>query len=200
MPFSIRPFHRFRVLCSMILVSMAAISLVSCFYRSLDVTVNAVSNSAPPQPPMFIVISPDSLSFERHILHISALIEAEMSKRGYQKATSLETANIGVLYKYSINPIGSVSSVPDSAVGGHATSLPFWLYSPYPQYFHIFQITVIDLQKSKTPETIEILWQGELHSARTTSGMSDMAQYFIEALFDNYGTTVSNRRYSKRIP
>jgi len=149
---------------------------------------------------MFIVISPDSLSFERQILHISALIEAEMSKRGYQKATSLEAANIGVLYKYSINPIGSVSSVPDSAVGGHATSLPFWPYWPYPQYFHIFQIKVIDLQKSKMPETIEILWQGELHSARTTSGMSDMAQYFIEALFDNYGTTVSNRRYSKRIP
>jgi len=179
----------------MILISMAAISLASCYHGTLEGTVNAVSNSAPPQQPMFIVIPPDSLSHTER--NISALIEAEMSKRGYQKATSLEAANIGVLYKYSIKPIGSVSSVPDSAVGGHATSWPFWPHWPYPRHF---MITMIDLQKSKMPERIEILWQGELYSAGTAGGISLMAPYYIEQLFENYGTTVSNKRFSKPIP
>jgi hypothetical protein len=78
----------------MILISMAAISLAGC----LRGTVSAVSYSDPPQPPMFIVLSSDSLSLTER--NISALIEAKMSERGYRKATSLEAANVGVLYKY----------------------------------------------------------------------------------------------------
>jgi hypothetical protein len=115
MPFSIRHFRRLPVLCSMILVSMAAISLASCATR-LDGTVSAVSYSAPPQPPTFIVISPDSLSLTER--NISALIEAKMSKRGYQKANSIESANVGVMYKYSIDPSGSIYSVPNYSTGG----------------------------------------------------------------------------------
>ena len=155
---------------------MAAISLASC----LRGTVNTVSYSDPPQPPMFIVLSSDSLSLTER--NISALIEVKMSERGYRKATSLEAANIGVLYKYSIDPTGSVSSDPGGA------------YTTFPRHF---QIAVIDLQKSKMPEKIEVLWQGEVYSAGTSRNISLLAPDFIEALFENYGKTVTNKTFLK---
>jgi hypothetical protein len=129
---------------------------------------------------MFIVISPDSLSLTER--NISALIEAKMSKRGYRKANSIESANVGVLYKYSIDPTGSVSG--DS----------YGVDTTYPRHF---MIGVIDLQKSKVPEKVEFLWQGELYSAGTSRNISLLAPYFIDVLFENYGTTISNKSFSK---
>lgn len=161
----------------MILISMATISLAGC----LRGTVSAVSYSDPPQPPMFIVLSSDSLSLTER--NISALIEAKMSERGYRKATSLEAANVGVLYKYSIDPTGSLSS---DRYGNADTTFP-----------RHFQIAVIDLQKSKLPEKIEFLWQGELYSAGTSRNISLLAPDFIEALFENYGKTVTNKSFLK---
>ena len=169
----------------MILVSMAVISLAGCATR-LHGTVSTVSFSAPPQPPLFIVISSDSLSLTER--NISALIEAKMSTRGYQKANSIESANVGVMYKYSIDPTGSISSVPDYSTGGQTT------YTTYPRHF---MLGVIDLQKSKLPEMIEFLWQGELYSAGRSRNISLLAPHFIDVLFENYGTTVSNKRFSK---
>jgi|CXWL01.1.fsa_nt_gi hypothetical protein len=165
----------------MILVGMAAISLASCA-ALVDGTVSAVSYSAPPQPPMFFVISPDSLSLTER--NISALIEAKMSEKGYQKANSIESANVGVLYKYSVDPSGSVWGGQD----GQA------IYTIFPRHF---MIGVIDLQKSKVPEKIEFLWQGELYSAGTSRNISLLAPYFIDVLFESYGTTVSNKKFSK---
>jgi hypothetical protein len=169
----------------MIFISMAAISLASCATR-LEGTVSAISYSGPPHPPMFIVVSPDSLSLTER--HISALIEAKMSKRGYQKATSMESANVGVVYKYSIDPNGSISSVSNYPQEGQTT------YTTYPRHF---MIGVIDIRKSKVPEKVEFLWQGELYSAGTSRNISLLAPHFIDVLFENYGTTVSNKRFSK---
>ena len=160
----------------MILISMASVSLAGC----ISGTVSTVSYSDPPQPPIFIVLSPDSLSLTERI--ISARIEEKMSARGYGKATSLEAANIGVHYKYSIDP-GSVTV--DS--NGQAD----W---EFPRHF---QIAVIDLQKSKMPETIELLWEGEVYSTGTSTNMSLLAPVFIEALFENYGETVTNKSFRK---
>ena len=160
----------------MILISMAAISLASCVRG----TVSAVSYSDPPQPPMFIVLSSDSPSRTERI--ISARIEDKMSARGYRQATSLEAANIGVRYKYSVDP-GNVSV--DS--NGQAD----W---EFPRHF---QIAVIDLQKSKMPEKIEVLWQGEVYSMGTSTNMFLLAPVFIEALFENYGETVTNKSFRK---
>ena len=109
---------------------------------------------------------------------------------GERKATSGEAANIGVLYKYSIDPLGNVHSDPDFVVGGHQT------YTTYPRHF---MIAVVDLQKSKMPEKTEIIWQGELYSAGTSRNISVLAPYFIEVLFESYGTTVSNKIFSKQI-
>ena len=117
----------------MILISMAAISLAGC----ISGTVSTASYSDPPQQATFFVLSSDSSS--RTERHISALIEDKMSARGYRQATSLQAANIGVRYKYSVDP-GSVSV--DS--NGQAD----W---EFPRHF---QIAVIDLQKSKMREKI----------------------------------------------
>lgn len=161
----------------MILISMAAISLASCVRG----TVSAVSYSDLPQPAMFIVLSTDSLNLTER--NISALIEAKMSAKGYRKATSPETANIGVLYKYSIDPTGSISS---DGYGNADTTFP-----------RHFQIAVIDLRKSRLPEKIEFLWQGELYSEGTSRNISRLAPDFIEALFENYGKTVTNKGFLK---
>lgn len=160
----------------MISISMAAISLAGC----ISGTVSAVSYSDPPQPPMFIVLSSDSSSLTERL--ISALIEDKMSARGYEKATSLEAANIGVRYKYSVDP-GSISV--DS--NGQAD----W---EFPRHF---QIAVIDLQKSKMPEKIEVLWQGEVYSMGTSANMFLLARVFIDALFENYGETVTDKSFRK---
>jgi len=125
---------------------------------------------------MFIVLSSGSLSLtERNIL---ALIEGNMSERGYQKANSFESANVGVVYKYSIDPAGSVHSYPGYAVGGHGT------YATH-------------LQKSKPPEKIEVVWQGELYSVGTSRNIALLAPYFIDVLFENFGTTVTNKSFLK---
>jgi len=165
---------------------VAAFILSSC--TTIGGTVSAIFYAEPPQPPMFFVIAQDSFSVTER--NISALIEAKMSEKGYQRAPSLEAANVGVIYKYSIDPSGSVHSVPDYAVGGHQT------YTTYPRKF---QITVIDLQKSKIPEKVEFLWQGELYSAGASRNISELAPYFIEVLFENYDRSVSNRKFSKEL-
>jgi hypothetical protein len=159
----------------MILISVGTISLAGC----VSGTVSTAYYSAPPQPPMFIVISPDSLSLTER--NISALIEAKLSERGLMKATSFEAANIGVLYKHSIDPTGSVVS------DGYEVS------TVYPRHF---QITVIDLHRSKMPEKIEILWQGEVYSTGSSRNISSLAPIFIEQLFFNYGKTVTNKDFS----
>jgi hypothetical protein len=58
-------------------------------------------------------------------------------------------------------------------------------------------MTVIDLQKSKMPEKIEVLWQGEVYSMGTSTNMFLLAPVFIEALFENYGETVTNKSFRK---
>lgn len=160
-----------------ILICMAAFSLASC----VSGTVSTASYSDPPQHATFIVISPDSLSLNER--NISALMEAKLSERGLMKATSIEAANIGVLYKHSIDPTGSVVS------DGRQ------VWTEYPRHF---QITVIDLHRSKMPEKIEILWQGEVYSTGSSRNISSLAPIFIEQIFLNYGKTVTNKDF--RVP
>lgn len=166
------------------ITTVAALLLSGC--TTIGGTVSAIFYAEPPQPPLFFVIAQDSFSVTER--NISALIEAKMSEKGYQKSPSFEAANVGVFYKYSIDSSGSIHSVPDYAAGGHQT------YTTFPR---TFQISVIDLQKSKIPEKIEFLWQGELYSAGSSRNISQLAPYFIEVLFENYGRSVSNKNFSK---
>jgi hypothetical protein len=148
--------------------------------------VSSISYGDPPQPPLFFIVLKDSISVtDRNIIGI---IEARLTEIGYQKATSFEGANVGVLFSYSIDPNGSIYSEPDYAVGGHNT------YTAFPRHF---QLAVIDLKKSKVPDKVELLWQGEIYSAGRSRNIGLVAPYFIEVLFENYGKTVSNQTFIK---
>jgi hypothetical protein len=165
-----------------ILLGLVALSLANCS-SILSGTVSAVHYNGPPQPPEFTVLSQDPLSLTDR--NISARIEAKMSERGYRKAMSPETANVGVLYKYSIDPLGNVQNIPD-----------FPIYTTYPRRF---MIAVIDLRKSKLPDKPEFLWQGEVYSLGESTNLSVLAPDFIDVLFEYFGTTISNKEFSKRI-
>ena len=165
-----------------ILLGLVACSLVSCS-ATLSGTVSAVFYTEPPQPPIFTVIYQDPFSLTDRT--ISARIEAKMSERGYRKAMSLEAATVGVLYKYSIDPLGNVQNIPE-----------FPIYTTYPRRF---MIAVIDLRKSKLPDKPEFLWQGEVYSLGDSTNLSVLAPDFIDVLFEYFGTTISNKEFSKRI-
>ena len=121
--------------------------------------------------------------------NITALIEAKMIAKGFQKASSIEAANVGVLYKYSIDPQGSIHSAPDYAVGGHTT------YTVYPRHF---QVAVFDLRK-RDPDKIDFFWQGEIYSPGTSRNVGLIAPYFIDVLFENYGKTISNKSFTRQL-
>lgn len=152
-------------------------------------TVSTATHGSPPQQPLFTVISPDSLSLTDR--NISGLIETKMSERGYKKAPSRAAANVAVLYKYSLGSGRTdVSSRPDFVWGGQKVQST----TTYPRFF---QIVVADLEKSKLPENIEIIWQGEVYSSGSSTNMSELAVHFVTVLFENYGSTVTNKNFYK---
>lgn len=155
----------------------------------LDGTVSTATPGSPPQQPLFTVISPDSLSLTDR--NISSLIEAKMSERGYKKAPSRAAANVAVLYKYSLGSGRThVSSSPDFVWGGQKVEST----TTYPRFF---QIVVVDLEKSKIPEKIEIIWQGEVYSSGSSTNISKLAVHFVDVLFENYGSSVTNKNFFK---
>jgi hypothetical protein len=170
------------------LLSVIGLLLTACV-AALDGTVSTATYTEPPQQPLFIVISPNSLSLAEH--NITALIEKKMSERGYKKANSRESANVAVLYKYSIGTGQiDVSSSPDFVWGGQKIEST----TTYPRFF---QIMVVDLKKSKIPEKIDIIWQGEVYSSGSSANISKLVIHFVDVLFENYGTTVTNKSFFK---
>lgn len=170
------------------LLSVLGLLLAACV-AALDGTVSTATYTEPPQQPLFIVISPNSLSLTEH--NITALIEKKMSERGYKKANSREAANVAVLYKYSIGAGQvDVSSSPDFVWGGQKVESA----TTYPRFF---QIMVVDLKKSKIPEKIEIIWQGEVYSSGSSANISKLTMHFVDVLFENYGITVTNKNFFK---
>jgi hypothetical protein len=115
-----------------------------------------------------------------------------MSEHGYVKAASRETANVAVLYKYSIGPGRThVSSHP-----GFKGRTEVESSTSYPR---LFQLAIVDLEKSDIPEKMEMIWQGEIHSRGSISNISRLAPYFIDILFENYDKTVTNKPFGKVI-
>ena len=153
-------------------------------------TVSTVKYTEPPPQATFTVISLDFLSLSER--NICALIEKKMSEHGYVKAASRETANVAVLYKYSIGPGRThVSSHP-----GFKGRTEVESSTSYPR---LFQLAIVDLEKSDIPEKMEIIWQGEIHSSGSSSNISKLAPYFIDILFENYDKTVTNKPFGKVI-
>ena len=151
--------------------------------------INTASYAEPPQKPSFIVVISDPLSLTDR--NIGVLIEKKMEERGYNKAASEAEANVAVLFKYGIG--AGTTEVSGGTYEGRVT------VSSYTTYPRFFQVTVVDLSKSKLPNKIEIIWQGELRSKGSLDDISRPAPYFIDALFECYGSTVTNEKFTKRL-
>jgi hypothetical protein len=156
---------------SFLLLSLvASLFLHGC--TSLEGIVSAQSHSGIPQPVLFYVSSDSS---SRTDDKITALIEAKMVDKGFQKASAMGAANVGVTYKYSINQYAE----PDYSV------------------WH-FQVDVLDLRQ-RIPDNIELFWQGEIYSAGTSRDIGLIAPYFIDVLFENFDRTVPRKNFSRQI-
>lgn len=163
--------------------------LLSGCVAALNGSVSTATYTKLPQGLSFTVVSPDSLSLTER--NITALIEKKMAERGYIKASSRQAANVAVLYKYSVGSGRTeVSSSPDFVWGGQKVEST----TVYPRFF---QIVVVDLERSKIPEKIEILWQGEVYSSGSSENISKLASHLIDVLFANFGTTVTNKSFLK---
>lgn len=163
------------------------VSLSGCAH--ITGRINTASYVAPPQKLVFIVVMPDPLSLTDR--NIGMLIERKMFEQGCNKATSEVEANVAVLFKYGIG--AGTTEVHSYTYEGKVT------VSSDTTYPRFFQVAVVDLLKSKLPEKVEIIWQGELKSKGSLDDMSRLAPYFIDALFEHYGSTVTNEKFFKRL-
>ncbi len=163
--------------------------LPSCLHLHVSGRINTASYADPPQMPSFIVVIPDPLSLTDR--NIGLLIEKKMIEHGYSKAASESEANVGVIFKYSVG-----SGTTEVTGGTYQGTGSVQSYTVYPRFF---QITIFDLLKSKLPEKLEIIWQGELTSKGRLDDMSRLAPYFIDSLFEYYGSTVTNEKFFKRL-
>lgn len=151
--------------------------------------VSTENFSAAAKDAQFTIVQRDSLSLTDR--NISKLIESKMVERGFVKASSSESANIAVLYKYSI---GSGSTEISSSLNYATGMTSVQSNTSYPR---LFELALIDIAKSKTLSNPEILWQGEIYSNGSTSNISLLAPYFIDVLFENYGITITNQKFYK---
>jgi hypothetical protein len=173
------------------LIALSIVGLLFAGCAHLSGTVSTAKYTEPPPQATFTVISPDSLSLTER--NITTLIEKKMSEHGYAKATSNEAANVAVLYKYSIGPGRTrVSSHPDFVWGGQKVVSS----TSYPRFF---RLAIVNLEKSDIPEKMEIIWLGEVYSSGSISNISKLAPYFVDILFENYETAVTDKTFHKII-
>lgn len=149
--------------------------------------INTATYAKPPDNPSFIVVSPNSASLTDR--KIAALIETKMQEKGFKKAAAASDANVGVFFNYKVG-------AGMTEVSGYAQQDTGYMGSDasYPRFF---QIIVVNLTTSKLPEKMEKIWQGELRSKGNVDDISSLAPDFIDALFEYYGSTVTNRRFTK---
>lgn len=173
-----------------LLLLPAVIALAGCATPGfLTGSVSTAFYEEPQGRRTFVIFQPDSLSLRDK--HISDLITQKLLEQGYVKASSSKEANTAVLFKYSVGQgTVEVSSSPDFVWGGQKVEST----NRYPRFF---QLIFVDLQKSQLPEHVEIIWQGELYSEGSTYDIMQLAEHFINILFENYGKTVKDKRFYK---
>lgn len=152
-------------------------------------SINAATYTEPPQKPLFIVMIPDPLSLADR--NIGMMIEKKMIEHGYSKAPSEAEANVAVMFKYDVG-----SGITKVTGGVYQGTGSVHSYTVYPRFF---QITIVDLLKSKPPEKLTMIWQGELTSKGRLDEISRLAPYFVDTLFEYYGSTVTNEQFYKRL-
>jgi hypothetical protein len=169
----------------------ALLCLSGCTPFILQGVVSTAWHQAPPNQPTFTIVSQDQLSLTDQ--HIASLIADKLISQGYAKAESLSKADVGVLYSFRVGQgVTHTTGVPDYATGGTLIGSS----TSYPRFL---EIILVDLHRSKIPESVKVIWQGEIRSSGSISNMSALAPGFVDVIFENYGTTVSNKSFT-RVP
>ena len=154
-------------------------------------TVSTATYAEPPAEPLFTVIAPDNATLTDRSL--TAQIERKMLAHGYAKAASSDNATVAVIYGYSIGPgTMHVTGSPDYRFGGEKVQSD----AAYPR---IFQIAVVDMTRSKLPDEVEVVWEGEVYSSGSSRKMSKLGTYFIDVLFENYGKNVTDKYFTRNV-
>ena len=173
------------------LIAASFVFLTGCVPATISGRINTAQYSDPPSERSFTVVARELSLTDRKI---ASLLEDKLTARGYQKAASPSHATVAVLFRYSLGSGSSVvSSMPDFVFGGQQVVS----HIEYPRFF---EIVIIDLQRSEIPNKVEIIWQGELRSSGTVSDMSLLSPVFVDALFEYYGKSVKNWRFSTIAP
>ena len=176
-------------------IAIAVISsIIACTLACVPFIRGRISSATyqphPGNATFFVVQSDKNTLTERNI---QTLIEKEMEKLGFKRAVDRATADVAVLYSYSIGAgvtETAVSSSPDFVWGGQKVSSSS--STEYPRYFHI---TIIDLAQTHDPKEPVFIWQAELYSSGSSSNISLLAETFVPELFKWYGNNVTNKRF-----
>jgi hypothetical protein len=168
------------------LVSLAALTLNACV-GMMNGRVDTASYQTGSLTGTFTVIPPDALSLTDKA--ISEMIAERMLEQGFERPADGSAPDVAVLFAYAIGG-ASVWSQPDFARGGHS------VYSTRPRSF---QVVLADVAKSVEQEELSILWQGETYSSGTISDIRRVAPYFLDAIFENFGETVSDKRWMRPV-
>jgi hypothetical protein len=165
----------------------ALLCLAGCTPFRIQGVVSTAGHQAPPSRPTFTMLSQNQLGLtDRQIVN---LIEEKLISHGYAKAESVSKSDVGVLYSFRIGQgITHTSGVPTSGgmLIGSSTSYPRFL-----------EVILVDLRRSKLPESVEIIWQGKIRSSGSISNMSALAPGFVDVILETYGTTVSNKSFTR---
>jgi len=148
--------------------------------------VNTFSNyEIPPKASFAIIGSEMPTPTERNI---QKLISDEMVKRGYVPAINTNKADLAITYNYSIGEGQTVISSKQDSYGRNKITSE----TEYPRYFII---NLIDIKKSDQAKKIVIIWQGEVYSSGGSSNINRVAGAFVEAIFEQFGKSVTNERF-----
>lgn len=174
-----------------VLVAAVILILTGCVPAMISGRINTATYNQLPAKASFTVLARQLSLTDRKI---ASLIDDKLTALGYQKADSASDATLAVLFRYSVDSGNTrVSSSPDFVFGGQRVA-------SHVQYARFFEIVIIDLQKSDVPNKLEITWQGELRISGSGNDMSRLAPVFIDAIFESYGKSVTDQRFSTKAP
>ncbi len=121
---------------------------------------------------------------------IGNLLSQAMVSRGYMEAADRSSADLALIYSYSVGTGHTVvSSSPDFVFGGQEVTSS----TKYPR---VFEVALVDLKASRLPDDDKILWQGEVYSTGRCSDMAVLAPIFIHAIFKNFGRSVKQDSFA----
>ncbi len=137
----------------------------------------------------FHIVDSNSLSLSER--RIQNLIRERFVARGFIPIVEGNTPDLTVLYSYSIGEGRTeVSSQPDFAWGGKKITTS----TEYPRYM---QLVIIDFKSYVAEHKLKIYWQAELQSKGSSDDIVYLSEYFLDEIFEQFGSSVDNKRFFK---